>query len=133
MAAWSRAYGRTPGPWQCPAHAPVAASFGSGCALERRCGSEKRAGACSDGDETERTGGGLDRGRHGLVEERNAFGRGGASVLWTSGQAGQLPGGGELIGCDPSGQSSHRVAFIPAGELGQRPETAKVNRCSRRD
>src|SRR5713226_506831 len=66
-----------------------------------------RAGAAGDG--TRWPDRGLDHRRHRLSEEGQALCRGGTAILRTAGQAGQLPGGGLAVDCQPPGQ--------PAGAL----------------
>ena len=65
-----------------------------------------------------RTDRGLDRRRHRLSQEGQAFGRRGAAVLRPARQAGQLSGGGEPVGRQPCGQPADRLAALSAGGLG---------------
>src|SRR5436190_812281 len=57
----------------------------------------------------------------GFSQAGAALGRGGASVLWSAWQAGQLPGGGFALtgqsACEPAGS----VAALSAGRVGGRP------------
>src|SRR5438309_7419208 len=55
----------------------------------------------------------------GLPQTRNAFGRRAASILRSTGQAGQLSGGGVAVDFKSFRQPSGRLSAVPAGGLGQ--------------
>ena len=98
---------------------------------------EDRTGAGAklrvDGPAAASARGSLDCGRHRFSEERKAFGGRDAAILRTSGQARQLPGGGEFV-CEHShGQSADRLAFIFAAGMGRRPGSPRQNRSAGRN
>ena len=64
---------------------------------------------------------GLDHRRHRLSEEGQAFGRGGAAILRAAGQAGQLPGGGLAVDCQPPGELAGALSALSAAGMGGRP------------
>ena len=61
---------------------------------------------------------GVDHRRHRLSEEGQALGRGGAAILRPVGQAGQLPGGGVAVDCQPPGQPAGALSALPAAGMG---------------
>src|SRR4051794_8081800 len=75
--------------------APVAAAFRRQCAVVERAGPQPDPGADPADHRRQRCDRSLDHRRHRVSKERPPLGRGGASVLWSAGPAGQLPGGGQ--------------------------------------
>ena len=75
---------------------------------------------------------GVDHRRYRLSQAGAALGRGGAAVLWSARQAGQLPGGGVALAgqspCEPAGG----LSALSAARLGGRTARAGARRMCRR-
>ena len=75
------------------------------------------------------------RSRHGssmtpAFEEGQALCRGGAAILRTAGQAGQLPGGGLAVNRQPPSQPAGALSALPAARMGERRGAPSQGSCT---